>query len=116
MGKPKLLSHPSHPRWGEFAIESTIRVLAFSSIGFVILIFFFLVREGAPIFWEAAPGNLFGTRWYPTFGLFGTLPLILGSLLVTVTAILIALPLGVATAVFIREVASTGRGNSQAHD
>ena len=49
--------------------------------------------------------NLFGTRWYPTFDLFGTLPLILGSLLVTFSAILIALPLGVATAVFVREVA-----------
>ncbi|MGD8244968.1 MAG: phosphate ABC transporter permease subunit PstC, partial [Anaerolineae bacterium] len=37
--------------------------------------------------------------------LFGTLPLVLGSLLVTVTAIAMALPLGVATAVFVREVA-----------
>ncbi len=46
-----------------------------------------------------------GTRWYPTFDLFGTLPLILGSILVTVMAIAIALPLGVATAVFVREVA-----------
>ena len=39
------------------------------------------------------------------FDLFGTLPLLLGSILVTVVAILIALPLGVATAVFVREVA-----------
>jgi len=105
LGRTDRPSSPLSPRWGEFFIESLIRVLAFSSIGFVILIFFFLVREGAPIFWEAAPENLFGTRWYPTFGFFGTLPLILGSLLVTVTAILIALPLGVATAVFVREVA-----------
>ena len=37
--------------------------------------------------------------------MFGALPLILGSLLVTFTAIVIALPLGVATAVFVREVA-----------
>jgi len=92
-------------RWTEFAIESLIRVLGLSSIGFVLLIFLFLVQEGAPAFFEVAPENLFGTRWYPTFDLFGTLPLILGSLLVTATAILIALPLGVATAVFVREVA-----------
>ncbi len=58
MGKPRLLSHPSYLRWGEFAIESTIRVLAFSSIGFVILIFF-LVREGFPIFWETSPDYSF---------------------------------------------------------
>jgi phosphate transport system permease protein len=82
-----------------------IRVVGISSIGFVLLIFVFLMREGVPTFLEVPPGNLFGTRWYPTFDLFGTLPLILGSILVTLTAIAIALPLGVATAVFVREVA-----------
>ena len=92
-------------RWGEFVVESGIRVLGFSTIGFVVLIFFFLLREGIPAFSRVPLGNLFGTRWYPTFDLFGTLPLLLGSLLVTVTAIAIALPLGVATAVFVREVA-----------
>lgn len=93
------------PRRIEFLIEAIIRVLGFSAIGFVTLIFFFLLREGIPAFLKVAPSNLFGTQWYPTFGLFGTVPLILGSLLVTVTAIAIALPLGVATAVFVREVA-----------
>jgi len=95
----------SQHRWAEFAIEALIRVLGFSTIGFVLLIFLFLLREGLPVFFEVTPANLFGTRWYPTFDLFGTLPLILGSALVTVTAIGIALPLGVATAVFVREVA-----------
>jgi phosphate transport system permease protein len=92
-------------RAGEFAIEALIRVLGFSTIGFVILIFLFLIREGAPVFFEVPVGGLFSTLWYPTFKLFGTLPLILGSILVTVVAIVIALPLGVSTAVFVREVA-----------
>lgn len=92
-------------RRSEFVIEALIKVLGFSAIGFVLLIFAFLLREGLPTFTQVPLGNLFGTRWYPTFGLFGTLPLILGSLLVTVTAIIIALPLGVATAVFVREMA-----------
>jgi phosphate transport system permease protein len=89
----------------EFAVEALIRVLGFSSIGFVALIFLFLLREGLPVFFEMPLANFLGTRWYPTFDLFGALPLILGSVLVTVVAILIALPLGVATAVFVREVA-----------
>jgi phosphate transport system permease protein len=97
----------SATRWVEFAVEALIRVLGFSSIGLVGLIFLFLLREGVPVFFEVPPGNLLGTRWYPTFDLFGTLPLILGSVLVTVIAIAIALPLGVATAVFVREVAPT---------
>ncbi len=98
---------PKHPRrrWTEFAITTLIRVLGFSSIGFVLLIFLFLLREGLPVFFQVPLNDLFGTRWYPTFDLFGTLPLILGSALVTVTAVAIALPLGVATAVFMREVA-----------
>jgi phosphate transport system permease protein len=89
----------------EFFVETLIRVVGFSSIGFVALIFLFLLREGVPFFFEVAPGNLLGTHWYPTFDLFGTVPLLLGSILVTVVAMVIALPLGVATAVFVREVA-----------
>jgi phosphate transport system permease protein len=99
------LSDRSRTRWDEFAIEALIRVIGFSSIGFVLLIFLFLLKEGLPVFLRVPLGDLLGTRWYPTFDLFGTLPLILGSILVTVTAVVIALPLGVMTAVFVREVA-----------
>ncbi|HVO38388.1 MAG TPA: phosphate ABC transporter permease subunit PstC [Spirochaetia bacterium] len=90
---------------GEFIMEALIRVLGFSTIGFVLLIFLFLLREGIPVFFEVPLRGLFSTRWYPTFGIFGTLPLILGSVLVTIISIVIALPLGVATAVFVREAA-----------
>jgi phosphate transport system permease protein len=92
-------------RWSEFGIEALIRVLGFSTVGFVLLIFAFLLREGLPVFFELPAGALLGDLWYPTFGKFGGLPLILGSVLVTLLAVLIALPLGVATAVFVREVA-----------
>ncbi len=92
-------------RWREFAVEALIRVAGFSTIGLVLLIFLFLLREGVPVLGQVSPGNFLTDRWYPTFGLFGVLPLLLGSALVTVIAILIALPLGVATAVFVREVA-----------
>jgi len=89
----------------EFLVESLIRILGSSAVGFVLLIFLFLVRESLPVAAQVAARNALGNRWYPTFGLFGVAPLVLGSLLVTVTAIALALPLGVATAVFVREVA-----------
>ncbi len=92
-------------RFGERTIEGLVRLSGVSAIAFVLLVFLFLVREGVPAFAEVKLGNLLGTRWYPTFSLFGLLPLVVGSLLVTVGAIVIALPLGVATAVFIRELA-----------
>jgi len=92
-------------RQREFLIETLIRVAGFSAIFFVALIFLFLLKEGIPAFWKVSLGNLFGQRWYPNEGLFGTLPLILGSLLVTVGAVVMALPLGLATAIFVRELA-----------
>ena len=92
-------------RWVEFGLESLVRIVGFSSIGFVVLIFLFLMREGMPFFLSVPLSNVLSTRWYPTFDLFGIWPLVLGSIGVTVTAIVIALPLGVATAVFVREVA-----------
>ncbi len=96
---------PVRRGWREFTVESLVRIAGFSTIGFVALIFLFLLREGLPFFGEATPRAWLATNWYPTFGKFGTLPLVLGSVLVTVTSVLIALPLGVATAVFVREVA-----------
>ena len=80
-------------------------MMGFSSIGFVLLIFLFLLKEGMPVFFAVPLVDLFGLRWYPTFDYFGTLPLILGSVLVTVVAMIISLPLGVAAAIFVREVA-----------
>lgn len=82
-----------------------MRIAGFSTIGFVVLIFLFLLREGVPFFAKTPVTSWLSQSWYPTFGKYGALPLILGSLLVTITSILIALPLGVATAVFVREVA-----------
>jgi phosphate transport system permease protein len=89
----------------EFLVELLIRTAGFSAIFFVVLIFLFLLKEGLPAFWETAPGNLFGRRWYPNEELFGTVPLFLGSLLVTAGAVIMALPLSLAAAVFIRELA-----------
>ncbi len=86
-------------------ITGVIRVCGYSSIVFVSLILLFLLREGLPTFGDTSLGQLFGTIWYPNEGLFGILPLVFGSLLVTVGAMLVALPLGLATAVFISEVA-----------
>ena len=91
--------------WDEFAVESLIRVAGGSAIFIVALIFFFLLREGVPTFWEVSLGNLLSTRWYPTFSLYGILPLLYGSLLVTTGATIISVPLGLATAIYMREIA-----------
>jgi len=96
---------PKDVDWREFFVEQLIRLMGVSAIALVLLIFLFLVREGVPALLEVPLSNLLGQRWYPTFEIYGLAPLILGSLLVTVGAIAISLPLGVATAIFIGEIA-----------
>ena len=93
------------PRWGEFLIENLIRVCGFSAVAFVALILFFLLREGLPTLGRVSPAEMIKQQWYPTFDLFGMLPLLLGSALVTILATIMAVPLGLATAIVIREVA-----------
>jgi phosphate transport system permease protein len=89
---------------GDRMINSVIRITGYSSILFVLLILFFLLREGLPALASTPLKDLLSVRWYPIEGYFGILPLILGSLLVTIAATLIALPFGIGTAVFLSEI------------
>jgi len=89
----------------EKLITNTIRIAGSSGILFILLIFFFLMREGLPALAEVKLSNLFSTRWYPIEDLYGIVPLLSGSLIVTVFSILIALPLGTGTAIYIGEIA-----------
>ncbi len=93
--------------WERF-IESGIRIAGVLAIVFVVLIFVFLLRDALPTFVDQPRGDLLAGRfWRPTSTprQFGMLPLILGSLYVTAGALLISVPLGLACAVFISEVA-----------
>lgn len=91
--------------WAEITIEALIRATGYSAILFVALILIFLLREGLPTLGEVPFGDLLSARWYPIEDHYGLWPLIGGTLIVTVGAALIAVPLGLATAVFIAEVA-----------
>jgi phosphate transport system permease protein len=82
----------------------------FASMSILILglIVAFLFREGIPLFGVVSVRDfLFGAEWYPTFNppSFGIWPLIVGSFIVTLFATLIAVPLGVLSAVYISEIA-----------
>ncbi len=92
----------------ETAVSGLIKVAGYSAILFLALIFIFLLREGAPALLEIPLEELLGRRWYPIEGYFGLLPLIGGTLLVTIGASLIAVPLGILTAIYIAEVAARG--------
>lgn len=101
------MERKSRRKW-ETTIEGAIRVCGFASVVFVALIFIFLVKDALPALRSATLGELLaGQTWRPTSSapLFGMLPLIVGSALVTAAALVLAIPLGVACAVFVSEVA-----------
>lgn len=93
--------------WGEKIIEAFIRVCGISAIVFVFGIFFFVFREALPVPAKVTINKfLLNTDWYPTSMSnvrFGIGALILGTLSVTITAMLIAVPFGLGAAVFVSE-------------
>jgi phosphate transport system permease protein len=83
-------------------------VIISASVSFVILlaIGIFTLKEGLPAFEEIGILNfLFGLEWRPSQDQYGILPMMIGSLFVTVVAMVIAIPLGVACAILLAEVA-----------
>lgn len=85
---------------------------ASTSIIIVFLILVFLFKEAWPLLnTNFGPGitALFKTEWVPTSPInerFGIVPLITGTLVVTLFAVLIAIPFGVITAVYLAEIAT----------
>jgi phosphate transport system permease protein len=96
----------SMPVWRETLVTRIIQFCGYSSILFVLLILYFLLSEGIPALWTAKFDSLMGLRWYPTESYFGIWPLVMGSIIVTLGAGLVSIPLGVGTAVYISEVSS----------
>lgn len=89
----------------EFFITALIKIAGYSAIVFVGMIFLFLLIEGLPAIQQVDLTALFSTRWYPIEDYFGILPLIGGSLIITIGATLIAVPFGIGTAVYLSEIA-----------
>ena len=92
----------------ERIIRNVLAFFAFLSVLILALIVFFLFQEGIPIFRQVSVSDfVFGTAWYPTYDPpeYGIWPLIVGSLLVTLFSCLIAVPLGVLSAIYIAEIA-----------
>lgn len=86
-----------------FAVCACVSILA------VVTICIYLFVGGIPAIAEIGVGDfLFGTKWKPSSGYFGILPMIVGSILVTGIAMLIGVPLGVLCAVFMSHYCPKG--------
>jgi phosphate transport system permease protein len=94
----------------ERAIKAGFFIIALASITTLALIVIFLFTEGLPIFAKVSVKDfIFGQYWYPTADPpdFGIFPLIVASIAVTVVSSVISIPLGVLTALYLAEAASS---------
>jgi phosphate transport system permease protein len=95
--------------WKEKIIETSLQWTASLSIVIVICIFVFIFKEAVPFARHPGLEELFGTRWVPVSPQkesFGLVPLVTGSFVVTLLAMLLTIPFGVGAAVYISELAA----------
>ena len=97
-------------RWrlGEKFIESWIFLAGVLTIVILLGIITLLLKEGLPIFMHTPPWEFFfGTRWYPVSEppTFGIMPFFVATLWVTLVATAISVPVGIACAAYLAEVA-----------
>ena len=86
----------------ERAMHIVFLLTACVSIAAVVLICVFLFANGVPAIAEIGVFRfLLGTEWRPENNIFGILPMIVGSLYVTAGALVIGVPVGILTAVFM---------------
>ncbi len=114
--KPSLVMSESASRWDRFTGivgEVLLFLVASSSMLAVLFIILFIAKDAIPFFWAADAGvgerfaMFFGsTQWYPTASPpeFGVLGIIYGSLMVTVGAVIIAVPVGICAAVCLSDL------------
>ena len=80
--------------------------VAMISVAVTLFIIFFLILKSTDAFGNPGPIKIFtGTRWEPSNELFGVVPLVVGTLFITLGAMLFALPVGIGAATYISEVA-----------
>ena len=89
-------------RFKEILMKAVFLLAACVSIAAVVLICVFLFASGVPAISEIGIFKfLFGTQWRPANNLFGIFPMIIGSIYVTAGALIIGVPVGILTAVFM---------------
>ncbi len=96
-------------RPGESIIIVSLFIAGIISIAITIGILYELIRESLLFFQDerVTLGEFFtSTVWQPQAGSFGIWPLILGTMLITVIALFVAVPIGLAAAIYLSEYAS----------
>lgn len=95
-------------RRGEWFMEGWITFAGLLSIIILLGIVIILLKEGLPVFTHTRPWDFFfGSHWYPVADppVFGILPFFVSTLMITLIATIISVPIGVACAAYLTEIA-----------
>jgi phosphate transport system permease protein len=98
-------------RWGEDLIKGLLMLAALISVLTTTGIILSLVEETIVFFGDVGVGDfLFGTEWSPSIepASFGVLPLVSGTLIISLIAMVVATPLGLGAAIYLAEYARPG--------
>ena len=95
-------------RWGEEIIRALLFLAAAISVVTTVLIVVALLKESIPFFEDVGSAFFSESEWSPLFNdpQFGVRPLIVGTFLITGIGILVAIPLGLGSAIYLSEYAS----------
>ena len=103
---PKETNHKHNNRKSEKLIEKILAFCAAIFIICIILITVFIFAKGIPLLIKVGLSDfLFNSDWRPTKGFYGIWTMFVGSLAVTFSSMLWAVPLGIMTAIFMAEIA-----------
>ncbi|MFM8857046.1 MAG: PstC family ABC transporter permease, partial [Actinomycetota bacterium] len=87
-------------------MRAVFTLAALTTLTVTVLIIFTLFKDAWGFFIEVPKGDLWSIGWFPRRGFFDIKTLIVGSLMVTGIAMLIAIPLGLGAAIFLSEFAN----------
>ncbi|MFN0152560.1 MAG: phosphate ABC transporter permease subunit PstC [bacterium] len=110
MQEPAGIRKGHRRRWREEAICGVLFLCALLSVATTMGIVVVLAKEAYSFFAEVPLGDfLFGTRWAPLLDprSYGVLPLVCGTAIVVIGAGLIALPVGLASGIYLSEYAGS---------
>ena len=93
-------------KWKENGMRILFLACACVSICAVALICIFLFANGLPTIFKIGPLNfLLGTEWKPSADIYGIFPMIIGSIYVTAGSLVVGVPIGILTAVYLSRFA-----------
>ncbi|MCS6881859.1 MAG: phosphate ABC transporter permease subunit PstC [Oscillochloridaceae bacterium] len=106
---PQTIDLRKRPRIGESIIQTVLIVCGFVSIFTTVAIVYVLFQESLAFFADPAVTLVqffTGTVWQPPINEFGVLPLVNATLVISLIAMLVAVPLGLGMAIYLSEYAS----------